>query len=452
MKRLVQAISLAGLALTTGCQLIGGFEDLQGGGSTPLDPRCQVLGSEDDDAVELGAVLPLTTAEGTPDLLGPYWRNALDLVAVQTNPPHQQGVASGRSLRFTVCDTTGDATQAPDLAQILVDRGVPAIVSGSSGDTLLEAGVTVPAGVLLLAGAATTPELSTLLDESPDHSVGLVWRTVPSSVFETQVMAGELMTLHADLPSVTVFARNDAFGQGTSGAFQSAYTGASHVVYFDPVVAGSSDTTPAAVAQAASQFTGIAVVIGMPSDIFAVLNSAAKDAHYDHAEWFLTQGAKSPTLFDSVTNPTLEGAFVTAPASSPGSAAYRFFAPLYDSAYGTAQEPDPLADTVLAPYFYDAGMLAVLAAEVTLDRGADLDGTNLAHVLTQVSVTSAAKTPLDPIMLGAAASALLHDQPVNVDGASGPLDFDPQSGEAEGAIDVFRIEQGDFTLITTAMP
>src|SRR5262249_41263706 len=140
-------------------------------------------------------------------------------------------------------------------------------------------------------------------------------------------------------------------------------------------------------------------------------------------------------------NPALvEGARGTAPATAlPSSDAWIWFSSQYQSTYGV----DPLTVVDVANVF-DATMLLELSAASALTQKKKLDGTSLAFALTRVSDPGAPEViALDPPNFNKASNAFLSGA-LNIDGASGHLDFDSKSGEAPANIEVWRVENGAF--------
>jgi branched-chain amino acid transport system substrate-binding protein len=413
-----------------------------------LDPRCIILGAKDGDFVEFGAILPRTNADGTPHEWGPYWEDAIELAVDELNPPIRQGIR-GRAIRVTSCNTSSDATQASELAQILVTRNVPAIISDGSSETLADATVTTPAGVLLMAGASTTPELTGLPDKSPDKSIGLVWRTTPSDVYQAQILAKQIETrLAPATPMVTVFERDDSYGQGLFDAFQHDYSGTSKGYLYTPVVTGMPDDTGAAVDRAASDGPTVVVVIGFPADVVPVVNNANKKSAFKNVKWFFTQGAKFPTLFSEITDEAkIEGAIGTAIAAADPktSSAFAWFQPQFEQKYKVST--DAVADIANV---FDAAMLLALSGSYALGPKQALDGTHMAHGLTHVS--QGKKIALYPPNFAEAANALGAGQDIDIDGASGHLDFDAKTGEAKADIEVWEIQNKAFKHLENVTP
>jgi branched-chain amino acid transport system substrate-binding protein len=368
------------------------------------------------------------------------------LAVEELNPPVRSGVA-GRPLAVISCDSGADPLAAKELASRLV-RSVPAIISDGSAETLQIAEATIPAGVLLMAGASTSPELTALPDASPDGSVGLVWRTTPSDVYQGDVLATRMIAEEARdgvYPRVAVLTRDDVYGQGLFAAFADRYLGEATAFLFPP-----GGDVAHALASAAAFLPDSVLVIGFPEEVVPLIDGARSHAPLTTARWSFTQGARFPELFASVVEPErLQGARGTSPAfANYGSAAYRWFLPQFAGSYG-----EYASSVVDVTHMFDATMLVAAAADVLLSSGRDVDGTALASLLTRVSDRSLVPLPLDPPHFKQITASLeAVDSTVNVEGASGQLDFDAATGEAKGDIEVWVILDGAFRTIEIVTP
>ncbi len=400
-----------------------------------LNPLCQIIGPDGGDgAITLGSLLPMTTLNGSDSQWGQYWLAALKIVVEEMNPPIRAGI-HGKPLRFIQCDTRSDAPTAGQLAQYLISLGVPAILSDGSGETVQEATVTVPANVLLLSGAATSPEITTLNDHSSEADVGLVWRTTPSDVYEAKLLASLLVPGDGGPPPRTaVLYLQDPYGEGLNDAFSPVYTGQSNAFFFPK---NSGDVMPTL--QLAQDYGPQEVVIfGNPPDMVDILNGATDAGVLQGVNWALVQGAKVPQLFSELLDPSqVVGAIGVAPGHlDPPGEAYEFLAPLYTQEVGSG--PDVAADV---PNVFDAAMLLALAADWAESQG-QLDGAHMALALTHVSDQGGPLVPLDPPNFSLATGTLESGQDINIEGASGHLDFDG-NGEAIGPIEIWTVQAGN---------
>jgi branched-chain amino acid transport system substrate-binding protein len=178
--------------------------------------------------------------------------------------------------------------------------------------------------------------------------------------------------------------------------------------------------------------------------------ATASDAPLRSASWYFDDQILVPGVLQMLTDPAeMEGAHSIAAATFDGhSPAFAWLEQEYNSTYGA----DPGQTPSLASYA-DAMMLLAVAAGVDALEGMPLDGTHLAQVLGRVSAVDAGPLiPLDPPHFTDAVSTLGGGQDIDVQGASGPLDFDAGVGEAASNIDVFQVIDGGFAVVKTVYP
>ncbi|MBI5493661.1 MAG: ABC transporter substrate-binding protein [Deltaproteobacteria bacterium] len=436
------------------CAANGTCQPLAGrpGGSIPA--RCTVYGAQPGSssaagaALVVGALLPRTRADGAEDPRGRLREQAARLVVEELNPPQRQGVA-GRSLALVSCDTAGDATTAAALAGDLVELGALAIISAGSAETLAASAVTIPAGVLLISSSATTPELTDLPDLPAGGGAGLVWRTAASDAFQGAVLSslltdGNLCGLGGTgAASAAVIYLDDPYGQGLYTVFSRHFTRTEAGFLY--ARAGSIDT---ALAAAAAANPAALVVIGFPDDVTRILD-ATVGTSLGAVPLFLTDSARNPALFTLAHPERLAGACGTAPApADTTSAAYDWFGQQYQQKFGE----DPLSASFV-PNTYDAMMLIALAAAWALQPGRTLNGAALAEGLRHLSaVDGGTAVNLDVPSFNTAVSRLAAGGDLDVQGTSGPLDFDNATGEAPAAVQVWEAADGGFTTLRVVQP
>lgn len=397
----------------------------------PLDPRCTRLGDTTAGAFTFGSVLPLTRTDGSENPTGMGRLRSLQLAIEQTNPPTRQGVR-GRPIGLISCDSTGRTDAVVELTQKLVERRVLAVLSSTSAETIAAARVTVPAGMLLMSVSATAGELTDLADRAPDAGSGdpgLVWRTAAPDALQAGVLSQFLVD--AGTPKTAVVHVNDAYGQGLAAAFGRDYPGQKVVFPFaqggplDPAVDGAEASMPGAV-----------LIVAFPDDAARLASTMRRKPALQSARLVFTDSARSPVLLV----PEANGAFGTSGATASGEA-QQYFTGQYLTRFGS----DPLAIGATANAF-DAMMCLMLALHVSNGSG----GPPLAKGLAALS--RGTKVPLVPTSFTTLVRELDTAGTVNVDGASGPLDFDASKGEAPAPIELWRITNLAFEQVRVVVP
>jgi branched-chain amino acid transport system substrate-binding protein len=164
---------------------------------------------------------------------------------------------------------------------------------------------------------------------------------------------------------------------------------------------------------------------------------------------FLADGARDEQLLTEVQNgrALFDQVRGTAP-STPAGDVYDSFAAAYASAY----DPGRASDSVYTSYSYDAAWLAVYGTAWAQYQTGTIDGTGIAKGLRRVSEG-------DPeiIRSNSWTDVRAHfevGQSVDVDGASGHLDYDPVTEETSGTVDIWVInaDQSGFTTVDVYDP
>jgi branched-chain amino acid transport system substrate-binding protein len=431
----------------------GAFNYICGNGNycLPVDRRCIILGPKTGDAWVWGAIQPKTLANGLPHQWGPSWESAIDFVVNELNS--RIGIAN-RPIRVYSCDSQSSTATATELAEYLVNTvKVPVIISDGSGDTIAESRVTIQNSVLLVAGAATSPELTSLPDPPPGGGpVGLVWRTTPSDALQAPIIARQILDGGTVPPKVFVFYRNDAFGQGLSALFLGAYPttlpdggSARSSAFVDP--ANLSTVDPALTA--AENFRpDVMVVIGFPAELVAIVNGAAAKPGLASASWFFTQNAKFPALFAQVDGGAIQGSRGTSPSAGyDNSGPSIFFRQKFEQTYGV-----PFNSVVDLSNMYDAALLVAIATDYAIAKDGVPNGVRMAEALTKVSRDGGMGVDLTPINFTTATSELNAGREIDIEGASGHLNFNNATGEAPADYEVWKIIGNDFVTQYTVAP
>jgi branched-chain amino acid transport system substrate-binding protein len=405
----------------------------------PLDDRCQWLGDGSANALVLGSVLPLTRADGTENVTGVARQRALQLAMEQTNPPQRSGIR-GRPIGLIACDTTSRPEVLTSLTQQLIRRRVLTIFSSTSGDTIAAARVTVPADTLLMSVSATAAEITDLADGAPDagsNEPGLVWRTTAPDSLQARVLSRFLAD--AGTPGVGLVHVNDPYGQGLAVAFSRDY-GSTKVQAFPYTLNGDIDVVLDATARTfdAGDTQQALLLVAFPDDAVRLARGAQARPRLRGKRLIFTDSARSPVLLI----PETEGAYGTSPAQAGStSEALQYFTTQYRQRFGI----DPLSVSATTNAF-DAMMCVMLALHASNGE----PGLPLARALTQLR--SGTRVPLVPTSFTTLVRELDLRGKVDVDGASGPLDFDERSGEAPAPVELWKIQGQRFEPVDVVVP
>lgn len=351
-----------------------------------------------------------------------------------------------RSFALVSCDSSEDPAY-DDLDAIAATEeisrfqaeeiGVPAVI-GAEYSSRAEAAYEVLSGfgALLISPGASSPSLSTIDGVgSTDEAPGLFWRTIPSDTEQGRVVAREIEG-NLGGGQVAVIAAAGAYGEGLAQVFIGAYDpGGTRTTL--TLFAGETDLSTAIVTVGESAPDVVLFISGETADAVGFLNAAGAIPSYAALPIFLTDGAKTDALLDEVTpagRSLLDQVRGTFPRTPTGRTTYQIFATSFRFAF---EGYDPDSDAYTA-YCYDAGWLGLYGAAWSLHQEGDISGLGMARGLRQIS----AGTPVDvgPGSWGTVKSSFQAGDPVDINGASGALDFDPQTGEASAAVDIWFVD------------
>lgn len=363
-----------------------------------------------------------------------------------------QGGLDGVRFAMVHCDTTamagdmlddveGSAAAAKFLGETI---GVPAIV-GPRGSSRTQAAFEAVRGddVLVISPSATSPALTGLDVLDPTFEMpGLLWRTVPPDTLQSEVIAADMRM--RSVMNVAAIYQVGAYGEGLAALFEDRFIGAGGVtVERHPFESGQFSSILAEVADELTAGT-IDEVLFVSSDIadYVAMMTAATatddlEAAFtaDGVGIFLADAAYSAMLIDETVD-TSSALFAkirgTRPAPAEG-VLFNAFAAAY------AAEFDAPADSSgFTPHSYDAAWLVLYGIARAHFDEVSIAGTGIARGLRRIS----AGDPIDilPTSWPAAVEHFRAGESIDVQGASGPLDYDPDTEETTAPIQLWAIQ------------
>jgi branched-chain amino acid transport system substrate-binding protein len=321
--------------------------------------------------------------------------------------------------------------------------GVPAIV-GPRGSARTEAAFTEirDDGVLLISPSATSPALTALDGTSPtDELPGLLWRTAPPDSLQSEVIAADMHDRGVVHPAVIY--QTGAYGDGLRELFVERFVeGGGEEPELFPFSDGDFSTGLAEVADAiaAGEVDEVLFVSSDIADYVAFFTAAiATDelvAAFDSPDVgiFLADAAFASALLEEV--PTQAHAlFDTVRGTRPAPAMGALFN-AFAAAYAAEFSADP-ASSAFNPHAYDAGWLVAYGAAWSHLNEGGISGLGIARGLRKVS--SGPTIEIQPADWPALVERFRTGEGVDVEGASGPLDYDPADEETVAPIELWQI-------------
>ncbi len=395
------------------------------------DPRTAPAGT----VITLGALLPRSGALGA---FGDGMENGVRLAVSEVN---QSGGVLGMKLGVLSCDDATDSTKAIRATRHLVDVArVDAIIGAGASGVTIEAfnKVAKDARVLMMSPSATSPAISNLPDD------GLLWRTAPSDAVQGRAIAEYVLAKNYD--KLGIVNRNDAYGNGLAAAIQGRLCSSGSFVCGPDTLVNRTYTDqkgPLQVDEQNRALTDLAgfrpdaiILIGFVQDGIDFLNLANGSGF----AFILTDGMRDTAIVGAsdtqigVADAAILCSLVGTFPASPSGEFYDAFAFKYEGQF----KAPPATFSANA---YDAAYLIALAYAAARGAGiSDPDGRALAEGLARLSKGS--PIPLGVSDFGTALSELSvgASTTVDVNGVSGPLDFDAALGEAPSGIEMWRLD------------
>ena len=296
-----------------------------------------------------------------------------------------------------------------------------------------------PFGTLLITPSATSPALSDLdgVDSSYD-SPGLLWRTVPPDDLQGKVLAEYIMSLGH--PRVATVYENGEYGGALIRVFMEEFErlgGSTVPLPFTPNNSGEFDS---AIRDVGGQ-DAVVFVSSTKDDTVDFLEEVVDDTFGD-TPIFLADGSQDEDLFESVSGieARLSQIQGTAPAS-PESVIYDRFKAEYAAKFGESADQTPYTSRA-----YDAAWLLLYGtawAHYQETIQGSITGLGTARGLRMISDPNGPQIDVGPTDWNSLRAQFERGNRVNVQGASGALDFDPETGETSSLIDIWTMISDD---------
>jgi branched-chain amino acid transport system substrate-binding protein len=405
------------------------------------EPCSQKSGDIDDPrAFNIGVLLPLSGPEAG------FGEPLLDAIELAQQNFNEIGGVNDHPIGLIICDTQGRDDLALDAARHLVGgAGVTAIIGPDYSSQTIDVAqqVTIDKGVLLVTPSGTATTISDLDDN------GLVWRTTPSDKLQGRavgktveaILDDQLSSTRDSAKVVLMTRKSDVYASGLRGGLighlpqdiQNDTTGRR----FSPLEYQNSS------AGEGSDYSGVIGQILSEDDEPDIVIILGSSEAWDIARNLDHQLVKEPfyVFVDAArnseqaltTHASFEGRIWGTAPRSVGDSDYvpwQSFKTAYHRAYQLEA-----GDYQFIANAYDALYAIGLAA-----AGTDLSGPQIADGMTKLS--SGAKIGAHQSDLSRALELRAGAQSIDLDGASGPLDFNADGDPTTGEISLWCFDDG----------
>ena len=412
-RRLLAVGASVGVLGIAGC---GGDDDGGGNGNAGGN------GGEGTTSVELtvGNLVPLT---GDLSPFGPPGRKASQLAIDQIKAAARE---AGVTTQLTVqhADTETNPQSAVQAARQLISRGAGCIAGPwASAETLAVAQSVASRQRIPIVSPSSTDAAITDLDDR-----GFVYRTAPSDVLQARALAEVVEEeLGGTDGTVSLAARNDAYGQGFIDRFKEAWEELGGTAR-GPVLYDPEQPSYNSEAEQITSGNPDAYVIIDFFETYAKMGAAlVRTGQFDAGTLFTADGLASDAIPGDIPDEALVGARGTRPGTPESGAVVEEFGRIYSDA------PGPGRQTFDAQNF-DATMLCYLAAVAA----GSSDGADIAEQLQAVSAPPGDSFTF--MELSDAITALSNGDDIDFDGVTGPLDFDDNGDPTAATYEVYRYD------------
>ena len=299
--------------------------------------------------------------------------------------------------------------------------------------------------LLIISPSASSDELAALDGAThSDENPGRLWRTaLPDGEQAPRITAdirarsvGRLAILHAADTYGNGLARLVTEDLGTDVDIESfSYGEGGYGTLVTLIAQGGSAGTP---------FDEVLFISSKTLDTYTFLNIVADDAGYETTTFFFTDSAANREFVEGVTSPELffDRVRGTRPVLPADNTAYSIFAANYEMA--TASRPDD--GLSYTPHAYDAAMIGLYGLAWAYQQEPDTSWRSIARGLRQLNGGAEALQVIISNSGGwdTVRGEFLSGSPVDVVGASGPLDFDPVTEELSGEFEVWKVVAGEI--------
>ena len=406
------------MALSLGASACGSDNSSGGGGDTSGGGGGSGGLSED---LQLGALIPQT---GDLSQFAPAGEKAANLAVEELNSALKESGSSG-SVSLEVGDTETKPQAGQQAAQQLISDGASCLAGAWGSAITIPVGSSVAARqqVPLISPASTSPEITDLPDE------GFVFRTAPSDALQGQVLSDAVAEQFGKDATISLAARNDAYGEGIITQFQQAFEDGGGTttgpVLYDPE-ATSYDSEAGQITQGNPDGY---VIIDFEDPYSKVGAALARSGNFDPTNLYTADGLAFDKIPGSIPDAALAGAHGTRPATPEGTDTAQAFADLYKQS-----DMKPSTRNTFDAQNFDAVMLCALASVAA----GSTDGADIQSEIQNVSGPPG--TQYDYTQLSDAITALGNGEDIDYQGVSGPIDFDENGDPSVAFYEVWQYD------------
>jgi len=365
---------------------------------------------------------PLALTGPIPDLVAPM-ALAVDLAEKHIN--EQGGLfAGGEKFEIVRADSACDPVAAVDAVTKLINvNGVAAILGPvCSGATIAQAeSVSIPAGVVTLSVAASSPAISTM-----ETGTDLVFRSAASDAYQGVALAD--LVIGKGIKEIAISYANDDYNAAIAKVFADSFAEKGGKVTANEAHEPNKASYRSEVATLGGTSDNLALFAYYGSGGITILRNSLETGAF--TTFIGADGMLAQEVIDQIGAENLTDATFTTSASDTEAQAFSAWKVLADEANVPASDP-------FVPNSYDATFMLALAIE----KAGSGDRDKIAPALREI-----ANAPGEVILPGEFAKAkkiLADGGDIHYAGAAGPQDFD-DNGDVAGFFSQSTVVDGEW--------
>ncbi|MGI8726858.1 MAG: ABC transporter substrate-binding protein [Solirubrobacterales bacterium] len=416
-KRLL-AIASSVAALSLGVAACGDDDDGGGSGDTGGDAGAPI-------DLTVGALIPQT---GDLSIFAPAGEKAAQLAVEEAQAAFDE-VAPDSAVDLQIGDTETKPQPARQAAEGLISDGASCLAGAWGSANTIPVGQSVASRqqIPLISPASTSPEITDLPDD------GYVFRTAPSDALQGQVLADAVGEEFGTDATISVAGRNDAYGDGITSQFASAFEDAGGTINGPVLYDVEASSYDSEAAEITSGDPDGYVIIDFEDPYGKVGAALVRTGNFDATKMFTADGLAFDKIPNTIPSDSLDGASGTRPATPEDTDTAQAFVDLYKES-----DLKPKDRNTFDAQNFDAVTLCVLGAVAA----GSTDGADIQAQLQDISGPPGDK--YDFTQLGEAITALQNGEDIDFDGISGPIDFDDNGDPTAATYEVFKYNNGSL--------
>ncbi len=364
-------------------------------------------------------------------------------VEVAIQDANEQGGLGGSDFGLVVCDN-GDrptidslgqddasvavATWLRDVAEVAFIVGPP-----SSGSTL--AVYENVADVLIISPSASSDRLTGIDGESPtDDSPGTLWRTAVPDGQQAPQIAQDLTT--RGVTSLAIVYASGPYGDSLAELVIQALGSGVTVEEFPFTTDAELGSHVSTVADRPVE--EVLFISSNTAQIVSFINAAGDRTGYDGKSFFLTDAAGNASFADGVTDVEVLARVRGTRPVQVMTPEFETFVSRYAIRFGTTD----VRELSFTSNAFDAAWLGLYGMAWAVENEPDLSASSIATGLRKVTGGGASVATTTPSSWATVQAEFAAGQAIEVNGASGNLDYDLSSEELSGNFEVWIVQDG----------